>query len=103
MAKDQEVTQEVRPETLADKLAKLQVMAVDCWKSGDEAQVLAVRNLIVAVIEAGTELRKTFDEKGVDLKDMFGADKFPNVQRIRKASDKSDKEVTAKVNPLSLL
>ena len=99
----QEVEQEVKEASLADRLATLSTMAVDCWKSGDEAKVLAVRAAIVAVGEAYTELRKTFDEKGVDLKDMFGADKFPNVTRIRKATEKEGKAETVKVNPLASL
>lgn len=57
--------------------------------TGDEEMVLSAQRKILAIIKGATVLRQIHDS-AYDMKEMFDAE-FPNVNRIRKATEKKDK------------
>ena len=85
-------------------LKALKGLATSSWATKDAAKVAAVRAAVVALCDEALDIRKTFDEKGWDMKEMYG-DVFAKIERIRKATVKEAKEVKeeAKPNPFAAL
>jgi hypothetical protein len=91
-------------DTLKGHLTTMKNQVAEAWKAGNEADLVALRNRIVALRKVSNEIQSAYDAF-VDSRDagMFGADYVTEVTRIRAKSDKVGRPATPKPQAIDAL
>lgn len=91
-----------KPETVGQKVRKLQAEIPLAFKTGDASEVEKIRKTITGMAKAISECRAIFDTL-IDKRDdgLFGENFAPDVKRIRNKSDKVGRPAKEKVDELA--